>query len=773
MRIASAVVVRSAAAVVGFLLLGVPTLSRADRWETPFQVGECVARGLRQYSAHLLEIVGSWEAACYVKPADISGQHFDRPNRCVNKHLFGMWGEFDVADSTCPHWGVFKQDECTLPGKRQFSSILYDIPRGMDWQTACYGTPATIGTELIDRPRNCSQQVTGMWGEFEAMDSRCEIGTTSIRAVPRSGDVLSSRQDDGRTGAALTEKLLTPDAIDASRNPKAFGRLFQYEPTMFGQRLGDVYAQPLYVSRVRIPGHGLANVLLIASMQNFMFALDADGPKPGTDGVLWGRGLGTPPTMDDVWRNCSFVQQCLFTGANIRDSVGVMGTPYIDRSRGIIFVVARVLIDAHQIDYRLHALDLHTGVDLKGSPVKIAGAALGVTFNSNVQNQRPGLAMSRGQIIIGFGSYADELPYHGWVFSYGYNLESGFSIPAIFVSTPDGDTSQLCAAWPTPDTANNCAHGGIWMNGRAPAVDMDGRVLVMVGNGRNDRSATKTRNFGNSLVALDPITMAVLDFFTPDNHLYLNAADLDLGGSGPLVVPGFKMVVGGGKQGVMHVWRLDALGSYADDDKGVLQKFPAGDPVPWLTDTGNDHPSGPIPVLSTHAGHIMGGPVYWSRNAENGGSRLYNWSEGSELRAYRIDPTLSPPVTLPPIAFGADVQAGHPGGILTLSANGGRAASGIVWASTYTAPPDALNAVRPGVLRAYAADNLRSLWSSADDLADKLGDLAKFNPPTVANGRVYSATFSDKVVGYGLSEHRYVRPAAAMTNLIRGVDSTR
>ena len=120
------------ARIVALVLLAMSAVARADYWELPFKADKCVARGLRQYSSHLLDIVGSWEAACLAKSADINGQHFDHPNRCVNKHLSGMWGEFDASDGSCA------------------------------------------------------------------------IGTTTISKPLRSGDVLSSRQDDGRTGAALT-----------------------------------------------------------------------------------------------------------------------------------------------------------------------------------------------------------------------------------------------------------------------------------------------------------------------------------------------------------------------------------------------------------------------------------------------------------------------------------------------------------------------------------------------------------------------------------------
>jgi hypothetical protein len=296
----------------------------------------------------------------------------------------------------------------------------------------------------------------------------------------------------------------------------------------------------------------------------------------------------------------------------------------------------------------------------------------------------------------------------------------------------------------------------------------------MVGNGRIDMSATKTRNFGNSLLALDPVSLDVLDFYTPENHLLINAMDLDFGGSGPMIIPDSNLLVGGGKQGKMYVWHLNDFGKFALGDPSLVQKFDSGI-VKNYVDTGNDMPGGAVIggiVISQHAGHIMGGPVYWPRPASSGGARLFEWNENSELRAYAVDPSAGQPVTTPPVAVSQDIQLGHPGGILTLSADGVRPRTGIVWAATYATddPCDvsllknhagALNAVCHGILRAYDADDLSLLWTSdLNWMRDGLGDFAKFNPPMIANGRVYMATFSNELAIYGLLRHNYVRPAA-------------
>jgi hypothetical protein len=95
-------------------------------------------------------------------------------------------------------------------------------------------------------------------------------------------------------------------------------------------------------------------------------------------------------------------------------------------------------------------------------------------------------------------------------------------------------------------------------------------------------------------------------------------------------------------------------------------------------------------------------------------------------------------------------QAERPGGILSISANGALAGTGIVWA--LTASENANQQVVPGTLRAFDATDLsREIWNSRQNgMRDDFGFLAKFNTPIVANGKVYVATFSKQVVGYGL-----------------------
>ena len=84
-----------------------------------------------------------------------------------------------------------------------------------------------------------------------------------------------------------------------------------------------------------------------------------------------------------------------------------------------------------------------------------------------------------------------------------------------------------------------------------------------------------------------------------------------------------------------------------------------------------------------------------------------------------------------------------------LSANGAAAGSGVLWA--LTSAENATEGTVPGVLHAFDAANVATeLWNSKMNPGDDLGNMAKFNVPTVANGKVFVATFSNQLIVYGL-----------------------
>src|SRR5580700_8068310 len=96
-------------------------------------------------------------------------------------------------------------------------------------------------------------------------------------AVPMTtavGQVTTSQYDNMRTGATLNEKILTPQNVNA----KQFGKLGAFKVD------GPVYAQPLFLPNVEIPGKGKHDVLFVATEHDSVYAFDAN--RPG-DPPLW------------------------------------------------------------------------------------------------------------------------------------------------------------------------------------------------------------------------------------------------------------------------------------------------------------------------------------------------------------------------------------------------------------------------------------------------------------------------------------------------------
>ncbi len=227
-------------------------------------------------------------------------------------------------------------------------------------------------------------------------------------ALESQVSVLMSRYDSCTTAANTRETILTP----ANVNPSSFGRVFSYYVD------GAVYAQPLYVPSVGIPGKGAHNVVYIATMNDKVYAFDADHSGP----PLWIRDLTdelagvTPvPVADITNRN----------DLNIVGNVGILSTPVIDPAAHAIFVVARTKENGSYLQ-RLRKLDITSGKDLI-PPATIEAAVKSsnrdavngmLHFDPRAGNQRPALAIANGNIIIAWASHEDFLPYHGWIMAY-------------------------------------------------------------------------------------------------------------------------------------------------------------------------------------------------------------------------------------------------------------------------------------------------------------------------------------------------------------------
>ena len=506
--------------------------------------------------------------------------------------------------------------------------------------------------------------------------------------------VTSERYDNNRTGANLTESSLNT----ANVNVGQFGKLYSYTVD------GSVYAQPLYLPNVTVAGQGSHNVLYVVTMNDVIYAFDADSNAVNS-GVLWSLDLRnasagvTPiPITDIVGHN----------NGNIVGNVGIESTPVIDINTNTMYLVARTKeVSGSTTSYvaRLHALDVTSGAEKFGGPVVITASAPATTtvnFDPLHQNQRASLALANGMVLIAWASHEDLNTWYGWIMA--YSAQSPMQQIAAFCTNP-GDSE-----------------GGVWMSGRAPAVDSSGNVYYATGNGGWDGQG----NFGDSVLKFTTTNNAFLmaDYFTPDDYANLANGDLDLGSSGPMLIPGTSLVLQGGKESIFYLMNTGNLGQEKAGNDQIVQSF------------------------STTAGEIHGGPVFWNRTT-SAGPTMYVWPNDSSLLAYQFSGTTFN--TLPISQSSIVAPTGDSGGVLTVSANGSTIGTGIVWASI-PLNQDADVGTVEGILRAFDADNLTTeLWDSTMDLSrDDMGLWPKYSPPTVENGKVYMASFSGMVNVYGL-----------------------
>jgi hypothetical protein len=550
---------------------------------------------------------------------------------------------------------------------------------------------------IVESPTKIDKrEMTLMLNRYSIVFSLFTLLTAS--ALPASPEnVVTNRYNNSRTGANLSETTLNVNNVNSS----SFGALFSLTVS------GSVYAQPLYVSGVTIPGKGVHNVLYVCTMEDIVYAFDADSNTGANATPLWTLNLTNPPNVvAPTWKQ--------ITGSangNVNGTVGIMSTPVINVAKGAIFMVARTF-EENAFVYRLHSVDIKTGALIKSVEISatVPGTGLGsvngeISFDPKMELQRAGLALANNLVVIAWSSQEDLNPYHGWVMAYS---ESSLQQAGVFCTTPDG------------------SRGGIWQSGRAPVVDAEGNVYFLVGN---SEATTDDPNFGVDFgeSALKFSTtgqqLQLVDWFTPDNGPALDVNDTDVGSSGLTLLPNTNLLVGGGKQGVFYLLNSANLGH---------------------EQTGNTQ----IPQVFTVApGHkIKGGPVYW--DSSKLGRLVYTWDEKSYLVAFHFNGATF--ATTPVLKGTINASFGSPGAILTLSANQENPSTGIVWASM-PINESADSAVVPGILRALNAETLEEIWNSQEVPArDSVGTFGKYVPPLVVNGKVYMATFNNSVVVYGL-----------------------
>jgi hypothetical protein len=541
----------------------------------------------------------------------------------------------------------------------------------------------TLPNAVINREAELGK---GMHGILQNRFQMLVVAFSILATLAAGRDVLTSRNDEARSGLQPDETILTPANVSTPSNGQLGFTLLDQLPVD-----GQVYAQPLYVSAANVYVNGVLqgekNLLIIATENDSVYCYGAD-----SGALYWQQSLVLPGETPADSLGC----------VDLQPQNGITSTPVIDRANGpngTIYVVSFTKSSGNYT-YRLNALDLGTGNKTLGPTVinaAVAGNGPGANGNGAVvflpsqQRQRTGLALANGNIYIGFGSICDSPPFTGWMLAYSQNT---LTQVAAFSSNPNGIPASGYAG---------SSGAGIWQGGVAPVIAPGrGRIIFATGNGPFDPASS---DYGDTVLRLGK-SLNVVDSFTPANEALLEEDDLDLGSGGctMFTVAGHSLIAISGKDGIIYLLDLSKL---------------------WAQYNGQNNDYIYQELDGANPGGIRGNAAYFNGS-------LYYGPNGGALQQFTFNSSgmLQGPTSVSPTAFA------YPGTVPSVSANGTQ--NGIVWA--IEVPNNGAGITTgPAVLHAYAANNLQNeLFRSTQNF----GDGVKFSVPTIAGGKVFVGTKS-------------------------------
>lgn len=579
----------------------------------------------------------------------------------------------------------------------------------------------------------------------------------------RSDDVLTQRNDNNRSGASHVAGI-NQQTVTVGR----FKRLGSFAVD------GVVLSQPLYVHNAMV-NNVRQPVLIVATSNNEVYAFSASEHNTQP---LWHTSLGRPvvskpgnpapnaegadcaPNDLAAWQEAGTLSQGLENGL-----IGIESTPVIDPGLARIFVSYKTFEGLQH----LAALNLNDGRHAVPPIVVPAPHRQWHRLHRN----RASLLLSSGVVFVGFSSLCEGTPtrMHG-------------SISAF-----DAATLKPVGRYQVTDDQTD--GGGIWQGSTGLAADTRGNLYFTTGNRRlcigvppGERDTADKPNLANSVIRLkterqagrggEPyhIAMEPVDYFTPYRRIMDDCFDLDLSAAGVLLIPGTRYLATGGKEGMFYV--LDRADMGGPDNAGPLWNFNSVDTIQRRVkhkDSPDDgardhvhqkfqatavryHPDNETYLLPDWMQwpHIHGTPAFATFGSDE---FVFLWGEKDKLKRFRwrdgkFDlPPLEGEHIAPP--YFAPAVNGMPGGMVSVNIDPSGSGLGVVFASVKICdhpdyPNCRVNQDR-GVLRAYDPFTMRQVWDDTNEREKYM--FAKLVPPTIANGRVFLATASGKVLIYG------------------------
>jgi hypothetical protein len=586
-----------------------------------------------------------------------------------------------------------------------------------------------------------------------------------------SVNALTYHDDIASTGLNAYETQLDPTTVKVGSFQKLYVTLVD----------GEAYAEPLVDTGITITdgvntqpaAAGVHDVVFVATEHDSLYAIDAGhfggavlwkrtfldltnpgGNSPGGD-MNTTSGMHSTTTLDRVLSGDVGT-------SDISPEIGITGTPVIDPSTNVLYVVVKTKETIDGTLYfvqRLHAINISDGTDAatpfligqttngnsNTTDIYVYGSGDGgvtdpyngtgrqvVQFNALRENEQGALNLVNNQVYVEWTSHGDNGPFHGWVAVWNIAdvKTTGFQMTGVFCTSPNNGLS------------------GIGQEGGRLAFEADGSAFYFeTSNGSggaptlNASGFPTNANYNDALVKLvaDPSTsltsqnpngwgLKVADYFIPydvanlDNIASRSGAPMLLPDSAG--IPGHPhLMVAGGEEGKIYVVDRDNMGHFNVVNDNVVNAVPDG--------IGHNTP--PVQLggaLSTAA--FFNGQIYWV----SGHSPLVSGDISNTARAYSLNSngtlTITSQTTISSFGY-------LPGSVI-VSANG--TTGGITWVMDRN-----LNQIHAYDATTFATE----LWNSGQRSggADNLGTVVTLAVPTVANAKVYVGTTNSLVV-YGI-----------------------
>lgn len=584
------------------------------------------------------------------------------------------------------------------------------------------------------------------------------------QSVPISPvDKLTYHNDAQRTGWNDHESRLTPQNVASGK----FGQIWS-SPQLdsFNGMPPRLFAAPLYMKSVTMEGGDHAGksfpVAFVVTTTGYAYAIAAaaaNGVQPGT--ILWRTRLTDNP--------CT------------KGAQGNLSTPIIDPKTGRLYVTS-----CSEPQWQVHALDIRSGQDVPGWPVKIDAETMnqpGMNRNGDTKwvaetDDKNGFSSDGKRAVCRTPCYTQRgaLNLNGD----GSRLYLAFGPDGVgWLIAVDTQTAKVATAFSSIQ-ANQQEQGGFWASS-GPAIDADDRIHVSSGAnlipgrlyGLEGVCPECDGAWGQSILQFADDRergLTLTGTYTPFNYCQASKTDIDIGSSGVVAfdLPAGTsstrrlLTLGGGKQGNIYLLDRDHMPG------GLTRRQPCSDDS--TTDKSLLAPDvqpefgkpGPINLFKPYSDNLGAFDQAKSRSTaayfRDARGTSYLYVSGSKKIGENL--TLDAPpglarvkvVTSPgkPAFLRVDgleeTQTFKNPGSPVITSNGGKDA--IVWVLDNNAPRTANlygDAAPKPVLYAFDALSFKLLWKNPEG---ELFTSGKYNEATVADGIALVGT--DRLQAFGL-----------------------